>query len=179
MNNYFVLTGAPGAGKTTVLNILQQAGHQCKHEVARAIIREQQITGGDALPWHNKTDYLQLMIDRTIECYQQAVKENLSLCFFDRGLPDAIAYAHLIGFNLSAELDTLANSCRYNQRVFVFPPWEDIYRTDEERKQNWDEVLQSYDAMSQMYERYGYRLIEVPAGTPEARADFILQEAAA
>jgi predicted ATPase len=177
MNTYFVLTGAPGAGKTAVLNILQQSGYHCQQEVARAIIQEQQLTGGDALPWRNKAAYLQLMIDRTIESYQQAQKENSPFTIFDRGLPDAIAYAQIINSPLSSELDTLANSYPYNRKVFVFPPWKAIYRTDEERKQNWDEVWQSYDAVKQTYERYGYHLIEVPTGPPQSRAHFILQQA--
>ena len=38
--NLFIITGGPGAGKTTVLTELQRLGFTCVPEVARQIIQE-------------------------------------------------------------------------------------------------------------------------------------------
>ena len=52
-NNYFVLTGAMGGGKTAILNKLKERGYKCIDEQAREIIKEQVKIGGDATPNKN------------------------------------------------------------------------------------------------------------------------------
>ena len=89
-NGFFVITGGPGVGKTTLLLELQKRFYTCIPEVAREIIKEQVATRGDALPWKNKELYLQMMFNRSVDTYQTANDNNNSLIFFDRGIPDSI-----------------------------------------------------------------------------------------
>src|SRR5262245_61879135 len=94
--NLFVLTGGPGAGKTTVLLELEERSYRVVAEVARRIIQEQARDGGRALPWDDRKLYTELMLRRSIESY----KENSAAIrpiFFDRGIPDTLCYAQLIG----------------------------------------------------------------------------------
>ena len=65
-----VLSGGPGAGKTSVLAELEQRGFRCVAEVARQIIQEQ-VRGGDALPWGNRERYCRLMLERSIDSYRE------------------------------------------------------------------------------------------------------------
>jgi len=53
--NYYVITGGPGVGKTTLLNALEIKGMRVIPEDARQIIKEQMQTNGEGLPWKNKT----------------------------------------------------------------------------------------------------------------------------
>ena len=55
--NLYVITGGPGAGKTTVLRELEQQGLGCALEVARQMIQEQVRDGGTALPWADRILY--------------------------------------------------------------------------------------------------------------------------
>ena len=55
--NFFVITGGPGVGKTTLLEALAKQGFPYVPEVAREIIREQASRNGDALPWVNIPAY--------------------------------------------------------------------------------------------------------------------------
>lgn len=48
-SNFFIFTGGPGSGKTSVLNELAQRGYLIVPEVARAIIKQQQDIGGNAI----------------------------------------------------------------------------------------------------------------------------------
>jgi predicted ATPase len=48
-SNFFILTGGPGSGKTSVLTALAQKGFLTVPEVARKIIKEQQSISGNAL----------------------------------------------------------------------------------------------------------------------------------
>jgi predicted ATPase len=172
-NSYFVITGGPGVGKTTLLEELQKRLFTCVHEIAREIIQEQVAVQGDALPWKNKELYLQMMFDRSVNSYL-SVNNNNTLIFFDRGIPDSLTYAEIIGFEKTGIMNNAVRNYRYNQYVFYLSPWRDIYKTDEERKQNWEEAVATSELNAEIYRRYNYTLIDVPKDTPGKRADFIL-----
>lgn len=172
--NFIIITGGPGAGKTTLLEQLQQRGYTSVPEVARDIIREQIEQNGNALPWGNIPAYTRLMLSRSIDSYMEHISRNETL-FFDRGIPDTLAYAHLTHQPISPDLQNAALSHRYNLLVFILPPWEEIYHTDTERKQSYQEAIDTYNIMYSTYQSLGYTLSVVPKTTPEERADYILQ----
>src|SRR5690349_13094166 len=93
--NLFVITGGPGAGKTTVLRELEKRGFLCAPEVAREIIKEQIHEGGSALPWKDRQLFTELMLERSIDSYRQHTPAA-TLTFSDRGIPDSLSYACLI-----------------------------------------------------------------------------------
>ena len=45
-DNLIVITGGPGAGKTTLINLLREAGFATAPEAGRAIIQDQSAIGG-------------------------------------------------------------------------------------------------------------------------------------
>lgn len=53
------------------------------------------------------------------------------------------------------------------------PPWKEIYKTDGERKQTWEEVVYILDKMKETYLEYGYEVIELPKDTVENTRIFI------
>ena len=53
-DRFFVLTGGPGSGKTTLIDALAARGYACSLEAGRAVIRHQQDIGGNALPWGDR-----------------------------------------------------------------------------------------------------------------------------
>jgi predicted ATPase len=171
--NLFVITGGPGAGKTTLLRELEQRGFSCVPEVAREIIRQQVASGGDALPWANTRRYTELMLQGSIEVYD-ANKSATRPTFFDRGLPDVLCYARLIGLQATAEIEAACENYRYNQTVFLAPPWREIYSTDNERKQTWAEAVRTHDVMVEAYRSCGYELVELPRVSAEERAEFVM-----
>ena len=173
-NGLFVITGGPGAGKTTLLLELQKRFYTCVPEVAREIIKQQVALQGDALPWKNKELYLQVMFNRSVDTYQAANDNNNPLIFFDRGIPDSVTYAKIIGSKKTEAMENVARQYRYNQNVFYLSPWRDIYETDDERKQSWEEAVFSSELNAEMYRRLNYTLIDVPYGSPGKRADFVL-----
>ena len=63
---------------------------------------------------------------------------------------------------------------RYASRVFLAPPWREIYETDTERKQTYEEAVQTYEQMKLAYQDCGYELIEIPRLDVASRAEFIL-----
>ena len=49
----FIITGAPGTGKTSIINHLKKKGYNCIDEISREIISEQIAINGEVLPWKN------------------------------------------------------------------------------------------------------------------------------
>jgi predicted ATPase len=171
--NLIVLSGGPGAGKTTLLQILQQRGFACVPEEARQIIQEQVKSGGTALPWQNTTTYIELMLARSISSFLE--HENASqLTFFDRGIPDTLAYAHIIQLPETLPIQRACNQHRYAPTVFLAPPWEAIYETDTERWQSFDESVSIFQEIVKVYQACGYTPVLLPLCGPEERADFVL-----
>ena len=173
--NFFVITGGPGVGKTTLLETFVRQGYPHVPEVAREIIREQMAQNGDALPWANIPAYTRLMLSRSINSFQHHLTHD-EILFFDRGIPDTLAYAHLTRQPVFPELQHASLNFRYNPHVFILPPWPEIYQTDTERKQTYQEVVATYDAMLTTYRQLDYTPIIVPQGTPEERAAFVIHQ---
>jgi predicted ATPase len=172
----FVISGGPGSGKTTVLMELAKLGFDHAPEVARRIIQEQTQTNGTALPWHDRTIYTRLMLERSIESYLQHSRIE-TVAFSDRGIPDTLGYAQLIGLCDDELIERITDACveyRYAPIVFLAPPWEEIYETDSERKQDFAEAEWTFKQVSEVYRQCGYESILLPKLTPSARAQFIL-----
>jgi len=172
-----VISGGPGSGKTTVLEYLQKLGHHVAPEVARQIIQEQIQLKGDPLPWRDREAYTRLMLERSIESYKTH-SAHAGPVFFDRGIPDTLGYARLIGLADEALIREACQLYRYGRTVFLAPPWPEIYTTDTERKQDFAEAILTFEVLSDTYHDCGYEVIELPKSTPAERADFILRRLA-
>lgn len=173
-SNFYIITGGPGVGKTTLLQELQKAGYPVVREAAREIIRTQVAAGGEGLPWENRDLYTQLMADASIADYLDIQEhEGQTPVFFDRGLPDAVCYAEMIGSPLAQTLWPALSEYRYHPTVFLLPPWKEIYDTDNERKQTWAEAEATYGYMKELYIRAGYIPVEVPKADVQTRCRFV------
>jgi len=171
----YVITGGPGAGKTTLITALQKKGFKIVPEDARRIIKEQILIDGNGLPWKNKIPYAQMMAEASIHSYLNVMSEpSENTIFFDRGLPDTICYMKMEKLPISKDLIQLADIIAYHRKVFILPPWKEIYINDAERKQNWEEAVETYEQIRLTYAELGYELIVVPKDTTEKRCQFIL-----
>ncbi len=168
-----VISGGPGAGKTTLLLELGRRGFRCAPEVARQIIQEQVRLEGDALPWGDRVRYCRLMLERSVASYGERVG-LAETTFFDRGIPDALCYSRLAGLGLEEEILAACARYRYAKEVFLAPPWEEIYVTDAERWQSFEEAVRTYELMGEAYRDCGYAVVEIPRVVVEARADFLV-----
>ncbi len=170
--NLYIVTGGPGAGKTTVLAELERRGFPYLPEVARQLIQEQMQLGQNALPWGDRDWYAKLMLDRSIASFREHSPAS-GITFCDRGIPDTLCYLRLIGKD-DAEAMAASAIYRYASKVFLAPAWRAIYATDAERKQSYEEAVRTCELMASVYEECGYEVVELPLCSPEERAEFIL-----
>ena len=170
---FVVLSGCSGAGKSALLTELANRGYQIFGEPGRQIVKEQLHIGGDAVPWGNVDKFIELTISRSIhQMVRAAATDRLS--FFDRGIVDAFSYLERHNAMVPEHMSICVSKYRYHEKVFMAPPWREIYRNDNERRHSFDEAVSEYNALVRTYEHLGYEIVTVPKLDVNARADFIL-----
>ena len=162
-----VLTGGPGAGKSTLLEAMQAKDVSIYPEAARAIL---QRSNGMKMRAERPMDFAMAMLDADLEAWH-AAGPNLSL--YDRGFPDIVGFLELEGLPVPQALDRVCREHRYNGTIFRATPWREIYATDIQRTQAWDEAVASNEAVTTAWQRYGYELIDLPQVSVRDRADFV------
>jgi predicted ATPase len=170
---FYIVTGGPGSGKTSLLEVLRSRGYSCSVEAGRGIIQDQVSIAGQALPWKDRSLFAEQMLSWEMRSYHIA-EETAGPVFFDRGVPDVLGYLRLIGLPLPEHLQNAVQEFRYNSSVFIAPPWPEIFSQDQERKQDFNEAIRTYDLLAATYETLGYKLVEIPCVPVEHRATFIL-----
>lgn len=166
-----ILTGGPGAGKTTVMGILSEEGYAVGDDAARTIITERKKTGLSPRP--EAQDFSEQILKREIAEYRAAAS---SLKFYERGVVDVAGSLYASGALDEHATMNLIAEYPY-EYVFLFPPWQDIYRMDEERDHTFDHSVRVYGLTRDWYLRVGYDIVDVPFDTPQARARFIIDRA--
>jgi len=173
-DRFFVVTGGPGSGKSTLIEALAQAGFGRSVEAGRGIIQDQVAIGGRALPWIDPALFADMMLVWEIRSYRIA-QEQTGAIFFDRGVPDVAGYLRLMQLPVPKYVEQAVESFRYHSRVFIAPPWEEIFQQDRERKQDFAEAVRTFESLATTYTGYGYELVDLPRASVEERARFVLR----
>jgi predicted ATPase len=174
-DRFVVITGGPGAGKSALIDYLRRLGCACMAEAGRAIIQDQVIIGGRALPWADTGLFAETILAWEMRSYRAAERDPSPLVFFDRGVPDVAGYLRLLGGPIPAHVEAATRVFRYRHRVFLAPPWPRIYRPGTERKQTFGESRRTFEAMAAAYAHCGYELMTLPRAPVAERAAFVLR----
>jgi predicted ATPase len=167
-----ILTGAPGTGKSTVVQALEAQGFSVMKEVSREYWDETGYGTGGSDPWRNLIAFSRAIWKLRAEQHKSADWLSGSV-FYDRSLLDILAYMDA-GDKVIPE-DMNPSRFPYHSDVFIFPPWEEIYQMDEGRWEPFETCHAIHESLKRTYEAEGYSLIEVPPGTVEERVAFMLQ----
>lgn len=170
---FFVITGGPGSGKSTLIDALERQGFSRSLEAGRGVIQDQVAIGGKALPWSDPQAFAELMLCSELRSYHMG-RLQTGPVFFDRGLPDIVGYLRLMQLSIAPHADKAARMFRYNARVFIAPPWPEIFEQDAERKQSLEEAERTNHAMVETYAAYGYELVTLPRAPVVERVRFVL-----
>lgn len=172
-DRFFVLTGGPSSGKTSLISALAEAGHATSVEAGRGIIQNQVAIDGPALPWRDRTLFAELMLQWEMRSHAMA-SGGSGPVYFDRGVPDVVGYLQLTGLPVPDHVARAAFEFRYNSKVFILPHWPGIFTQDSERRQDQDEARRTHLAMVDTYTSLGYELLEVPRAPVDERLAFVL-----
>ncbi|MEO5937710.1 MAG: AAA family ATPase [Sphingomonas sp.] len=164
---FVMISGCSGGGKSTLIEELARRGYAVVREPGRRIIAEVRAGRGGALPWDDPAAFARCAIATAVADHQAAH----GLTFFDRGVVDA---AVALDATAGEPAATLVARYRYD-RLFLAPPWPEIYETDADRRHSLDKALSDYDRVAAAYRDAGYDLVTLPRDTVAARADFVLE----
>lgn len=167
-----IVTGAPGAGKTAMLNTLTARGYHVVEESARAIIRERLADGLPPRPTPRQFAAAVMRLD--IENYRRRSTQS-DWVFFDRGIPDGMCMLDQVTPLGRRRIKGLAEHFVYHRQVFIFPPWQAIYRNDTERDQTFADAIRVFETLSEWYRQCGYEVMDMPLASVDERCDFILE----
>ncbi|MCT8340437.1 ATP-binding protein [Flavobacteriaceae bacterium TK19130] len=170
-----VITGGPGSGKTSLIQNLEDAGHACLHEISREVILEAQREGIEQLFLTDPVLFSKKLLEGRLLQFHQAKEHDSDHLFYDRGLPDVTAYMDFKNTDYPSYFVETCEAHRYDQ-IFVLPPWESIYTQDNERYESFEQAVEIYECLQAGYEKYGYSITNVPIGTLQERATFILNQ---
>lgn len=172
-NKRIVITGGPGTGKSSVINYLESHGEVCLHEVSREITAEAQKQGVEQLFLEHPLLFSEKLLQARVHQHIEAKNLPAGAIFFDRGIPDVVAYMDY--FNTSYP-SVFKDAClRYSyDKVFLLPPWKEIYQTDAERYESFEQALLIHNYLKKVYLNLGYTPIEVPKDSVSMRGEYIL-----
>lgn len=177
-----VITGAPGTGKTVVVEALTAGGYVCFPEVIREFTQEEALAknpdeltsnpivfANDAMAFNTK------LIEGRTRQHQNADFSKHSFNFYDRGLVDVLAYMDFFNQTYPEHFIESCQTYRYDA-VFIMPPWKDIFHVEVGRYESFDEAISLHESLLKRYEAFGYTPIVVPTDSIENRTEFILQQ---
>lgn len=167
-----VITGGPGTGKSTILQNIGHRGYPCHVEVSRAVIKEELARGSELLPWRDLTGFSDKVFQGQIAQYHEADEGKFN--FYDRGMIDVIAYLKK-DFHPTEALEELVNHYPYHEKIFLTPPWPEIYAQDTERREDFVAMQAIHEALVQAYQYFNYTVVEVPKLNTGERANFVLR----
>lgn len=170
-SRHVVLSGCSGGGKSTLLGELARRGFMTVAEPGRRIVAQELDGDGRALPWVDLAAFARRAADLS-RADRDSFTDPADWVFFDRGLVDAlVALEHATGEPCA---ERIAGDAPYHHRVFLTPPWPEIYAVDAERRHGLDDAIAEYDRLRIAYAALGYDPVILPRTGVSARADFIL-----
>lgn len=175
-----VITGGPATGKTAIIDYLISKGYPCFEEVIRQLTLAAQ-NAGDIIESHSNPIALvsdskkfnTTLINLRVDDYLAAKNIDHPLCFYDRGVPDVVAYMSYFKQTIGPEFIAICKKHPYDY-MFLLPPWPAIYTDDNERFETYEEATEIYHYLKNTYKDFGHTVLEVPFGIVKDRANYIL-----
>jgi len=168
----FILTGAPGAGKTAVAEELARRGYAVVPEAATDVIAVAQAHGVDE-PWE-RADF----VDTVLRLQQQRAAHltESAVQLFDRSPICTLALTRysdrLVPPALADEVTHIVDHSVYERDVFYIQLLGFLVRTNA-RRISYSDSLRFDVVHRKVYRELGFRLLDVPVDTVARRADLV------
>jgi predicted ATPase len=169
--NWYVVTGAPSSGKTTLVGELEKLGYRVVHEVARGYIEAQMKQGRSLqeIRADNKA-FENWILDAKIAIEAKLPKDQVII--LDRAIPDSIAYFLAAGLDTREAIEKSPRN-RY-KKVFLLDRLP--YRSDHARIEDNQTAVALDEDLERSYQMLGYHVIRVGVMSIQQRLESVLHE---
>ena len=159
--------------ETTLIDALGRRGHAVFAEAGRAVLQIGRSIDSPGLPSANWRLFGELLLLWHLRSHREAQVRG-SVAFFDRGLPDVLAF-YARKHSLAPPHATRAvEHHRYNPRVFLLEPQAGMYEHNPERTGSYARAVAFHGGLIEWYRRVGYDFMVVPPASVDDRVDFVL-----
>ena len=170
----FIITGAPGAGKTAIIRQLELDGFGVVEEAATAIIAAAQARG-TAQPWtHPSFIDAVASLQRTRQIRASSQPDEVQ--FHDRSAVCTAALAAYLGYPVShflaSELERAKREAIYQNRVFFVRNLGFVAPT-EARRISFEETVRFEKIHEETYREFGFELFSIEPGSLAERVSTI------
>lgn len=170
----YIITGAPGAGKTTILTALRGCGYAVVDEAATDVNVRLQALGHDQ-PWRDP-GFIDSITLLQRERLVQPAPPATTVQVFDRSPICTLALARYLGLpvtpTLGGEIERVVAAGIYEPRVFFVSLLGSITPTAV-RRISLVQAVTFERFHEQAYRDHGFELVDVPAATVEERVELI------
>ena len=142
-------------------------------EISRQVTIEAKKNGIEQLFLTNPILFSDLLLKGRTQQFLSANTSKTDRIFLDRGIPDILAYMDFIGDQYPQYFIDACQNHIYDH-VFILKPWKEIFVSDNERYENFEQAKIIHAHLLNTYQNYNYQLLDVPFDTIENRVDFIL-----
>lgn len=175
-----LFTGGPATGKSTLIQGLASRGYRCYPEEIRLLTEEvlqsQRVVPHGENPLlitEDPLDFNRRLLERRLRQWRDFESREEGLAFFDRGMPDVLAYMDAFGQPYPGNFEQLCRWHRYDY-VFLTPIWPEIFKNDSQRLESVETAYRTESHLIGTYRSYKYELIPVPLLPAEDRIRFVL-----
>lgn len=168
-----VITGGPGTGKTSIIKALKKRGFHVHPEVSREIINKYRKLGHKQLFLSDPLKFSKILMEKRIIQHKNSNENKNKFYFFDRGIPDIIAYLNFKKVKFNPSLLKEIKNYTYDL-IFLCEPWKQIYINDSERYESYSELLLINKELKKTYQKLDYKPIKLPESSVEERINYIL-----
>lgn len=172
---WFVISGGPSSGKSTTISALAKRGYRVVEEQARAIIAEQMALGRALSDIRGEGEAFQVEILKRQLAIEASLRSEAAAApapvFFDRGVPDGLAYERFLKLRPNPDLTVASRAVRY-RRVFVLDTLH--LHDDGSRIEDVSDQELIHDTIVATYAELDADIVRVPVAPPDERVDFIL-----
>jgi predicted ATPase len=162
----FILTGAPGSGKTAILRQLELDGFSVVEEAATDLIALAQAQGVSE-PWTHPS-FIDLVADLQRRRQLRGSCEPNGIQFHDRSAICTVALAQDLGHPVSAllsrELERIERDIVFQKRVFFIRNLGYVTPT-EARRISFEESLRFERIHEETYRSFGFEVVSIEAGS--------------
>ena len=171
MPRRYVLTGAPGAGKTALAVRLRERGYLVVAEAATDVIADEQARGVDE-PWR-AVDFLDNIARLQRQRQLNQTADRIQVQIYDRSPLCTLALARYLALPvtplLTDEVTRVIDEQVYQRAVFFVRPLGFITPTHV-RRISYPDSLRFEALHEAIYREHGFQLVEIPAAPIDHRA---------